>query len=162
MQNAWSFFMQCWAYAWLFLRLLQVLCKLLAKGLTNWINHDIIHARLEQVVAWRRTKNGLVAWALSSFGEKRDFCIHEKKWVCICTFYLSTKSKLHMNTKMPCIAKHRRLYKSVRLQVNNIKRRLCKICRAFFCALKLCGWLFIAIWSLRLSFTGREAYALYN
>ena len=27
--------MQCWAHAWLFLRLLQVLCKLLAKGLTN-------------------------------------------------------------------------------------------------------------------------------
>ena len=31
-----------------------------------------------------------------------------------------------MNTKMPCIAKHRRLYKSVRLQVNINKRRLCR------------------------------------
>ena len=40
--------MQCWAHAWLFLRLLQVLCKLLTKGLTNLAIHDIMHA-----AAWR-------------------------------------------------------------------------------------------------------------
>ena len=43
MQEAWSFFMQCWAYAWLFLHLLQVLCKLLANGLANKTIHDIMH-----------------------------------------------------------------------------------------------------------------------
>ena len=101
-----------------FLCFAQVLCKLLAKGFANKTMHDIMHAGAWRGEAFLYTRGEL------------GLCIYIK--------CLSTKLKLLMNTKMPCLAQPRRLYKSVRLQVNNIKRRLCRS-RAFFCAvLSLC------------------------
>ena len=61
MQNAWSFLCMAGLMPSFFNALLQVICKLLAKQFANKLNHDIIYARLEQVVAWRRAKKELVA-----------------------------------------------------------------------------------------------------